>query len=101
SSLGSGVGELERDIAHDLKPRSAPLAGWSVRVEAPVERQTYPLKNARGVLEGAVPLADETVVIGAHYDHLGYGGRGSTSLAKDKTRKQIHPGADDNGSGTT
>jgi Zn-dependent M28 family amino/carboxypeptidase len=38
------------------------------------------------------------VVVGAHYDHLGYGGR--SSLAPDKNKKQIHYGADDNASGT-
>ena len=39
-----------------------------------VERQPMPVKNVVGVLDGAGPLANETVVIGAHYDHLGYGG---------------------------
>jgi hypothetical protein len=39
-----------------------------------------------------------TVVIGAHYDHLGYGEDGN-SLYTGKDRK-IHPGADDNASGT-
>jgi Zn-dependent M28 family amino/carboxypeptidase len=39
------------------------------------------------------------VVVGAHYDHLGYGGAGG-SLAGLK-RMAIHHGADDNGSGTT
>ena len=37
-----------------------------------------------------------TVVIGAHYDHLGYGGEGS--LYRDSEIK-IHNGADDNASG--
>ena len=41
--------------------------------------------------------AKHVVVIGAHYDHLGYGG--SNSLYRDK-EKQIHNGADDNASGT-
>jgi hypothetical protein len=36
------------------------------------------------------------VVIGAHYDHLGYGGRGS----RTPNSKDIHFGADDNASGT-
>jgi len=40
--------------------------------------------------------AENTVVIGAHYDHLGYGGDGS--LFRDK-EKAIHNGADDNASG--
>ncbi|MCG8306635.1 MAG: M20/M25/M40 family metallo-hydrolase [Cytophagales bacterium] len=42
--------------------------------------------------------ADKTVVIGAHYDHLGMGGS-SGSLDKKKG-KVIHNGADDNASGT-
>ena len=40
--------------------------------------------------------ANKTVVITAHYDHLGYGGSGS----KYKGPRQIHNGADDNASGT-
>ncbi|MGV6829063.1 MAG: M28 family peptidase [Flavobacteriales bacterium] len=40
--------------------------------------------------------AENTVVIGAHYDHLGMGGEGSLYRGKDK---QIHNGADDNASG--
>src|SRR6185437_1440351 len=36
------------------------------------------------------------IVIGAHYDHLGFGGEGSFV----KGEKEIHNGADDNGSGT-
>ena len=39
-----------------------------------------------------------TVVIGAHYDHLGFGEEGN-SLYRGK-EKMIHPGADDNASGT-
>jgi hypothetical protein len=40
--------------------------------------------------------AENTIVIGAHYDHLGYGGEGS--LFRDE-EKAIHNGADDNASG--
>jgi hypothetical protein len=40
--------------------------------------------------------AETTIVIGAHYDHLGYGGEGSLYREKDKA---IHNGADDNASG--
>lgn len=40
-------------------------------------------------------IAENTVVIGAHYDHLGYGGEGSLY----KGEKAIHNGADDNASG--
>lgn len=40
--------------------------------------------------------ADQTIVIGAHYDHLGYGGEGSLFREEEKA---IHNGADDNASG--
>lgn len=40
--------------------------------------------------------AKNTVIIGAHYDHLGFGGEGS--LYRDSI-KAIHNGADDNASG--
>jgi hypothetical protein len=99
SSKGISLIELEKDIDRDLKPRSGPLAGWTASLQTNLKRQTYECKNIVGVVEGSGPLANETVVIGAHYDHWGYGGAGS--LAEDKNKKQIHPGADDNGSGTT
>jgi len=39
--------------------------------------------------------AENTIIIGAHYDHLGYGAQGSLH----KGEKAIHNGADDNASG--
>ena len=42
--------------------------------------------------------AANTVIIGAHFDHLGYGEDGNSMLRNDVT--QIHNGADDNASGT-
>jgi aminopeptidase YwaD len=39
-----------------------------------------------------------TVVLGAHYDHLGYGEDGNSMVRTGE--KQIHNGADDNASGT-
>lgn len=52
-------------------------------------------KNVVGYVDNGAPY---TVVIGAHYDHLGYG-EDHTSLYRG-TDKQIHNGADDNASGT-
>jgi hypothetical protein len=49
-----------------------------------------------GVVRGGT-RPGETVVVGAHYDHLGLGGRGSMS---PEAAGQIHNGADDNASGT-
>src|SRR6185369_8939215 len=39
---------------------------------------------------------NETIVVGAHYDHLGHGGAGSLAPKEG----EIHHGADDNASGT-
>lgn len=52
-------------------------------------------KNVVGYIDNGTPY---TIVIGAHYDHLGYGeDKNSRYLG---TEKQIHNGADDNASGT-
>jgi hypothetical protein len=53
-------------------------------------------RNVIGLLRGSDPkLGGEAVVVGAHYDHLGWGEEGG---ALDGRR--LHPGADDNASGT-
>ncbi len=54
-------------------------------------------KNVIGILPGRDPvLRNQTVILGAHYDHLGLGGFGS--LDPDSTGR-VHNGADDNASG--
>ncbi len=52
--------------------------------------------NVGGVLRGRGALADQWVVVGAHLDHVGMGMFGSAP----RFRGQLHPGADDNASGT-
>ncbi len=52
--------------------------------------------NVGGVLPGKGKLADQFLVIGAHYDHVGYGPVGT----QPQNNGKLHPGADDNGSGT-
>jgi hypothetical protein len=96
AALGKDLAEIEKEIDKDLKPQSRALTGWKLASQVAVERTKTKIKNVVGVMEGFGPLADETVVIGAHYDHLGYGERGSAEPGS----KEIHNGADDNGSGT-
>jgi Tol biopolymer transport system component len=86
---------FQKDVDADLKPRSrvldAKLTG-TVDVKA-----TYAdAENVAGVIRGRGALANEVVVVGAHYDHLGLGGHGSMR----PNDKGIHNGADDNASGT-
>ncbi len=72
-----------------------PLAA---RLKIELRRKRVEAYNVIGVLEGSDPLLKkEVIVIGAHYDHLGRGGR--SSLAPNS--KDIHHGADDNASGTS
>jgi hypothetical protein len=87
---------LEKEIDADLAPRSVELKGWRAEGQAETIEKKAKVKNVVAVLDGEGPLADETIVIGAHYDHLGRGGEGS--LAPWTT--EIHNGADDNASGT-
>lgn len=89
----------EKAVDADLRPRSLPLIGWTLQATVRVERTEYKCKNIVGVLEGSGPLSQETIVIGAHYDHIGYGTIGS--LGGANARGKIHHGADDNASGTS
>lgn len=88
---------IEAGITKEMKPNSFELTGWEAETEVTVVKQKWPTRNVVAVCEGAGPLAGETVVIGAHYDHLGLGEPGGF----DRERGKIHYGADDNASGTT
>jgi membrane-associated protease RseP (regulator of RpoE activity) len=78
-------------------PRSRPL-GIRARLAAGVAQERAGTANVLGFLPGRDPaLAAECVVVGAHFDHLGLGGE--ASLAPDQLGV-VHPGADDNASGT-
>lgn len=95
----TALADWEKGVNKTIVPNSFVLAGWSAASEVTLAQKKFPTRNVVGVLEGSGDLKDETVVIGAHYDHLGYGERGS--LAPKDKREQIHFGADDNASGTT
>ena len=77
------------------KASSRPGLTPPVRIRTEIERPKKTVHNVGAVLEPGKSI-DETVVIGGHYDHLGYGGPGS--LAETST-PSIHHGADDNASG--
>ncbi len=95
---GRRLGDLADAIDEKLAPRSAAVPGTSVRIEVNLVRERGTARNVIGILPGTDPgLRDEAIVIGAHYDHLGRGGE--TSLAPDRIG-EIHPGADDNASGS-
>jgi hypothetical protein len=78
-------------------PRSRALDGSAEYVEH-LAKTRRTVRNVIGLLPGSDPARKhEAVVIGAHYDHLGLGGRHSMN---PNLAGQVHNGADDNASGT-
>ncbi len=66
----------------------------TVTLTVTLKRQRAHIANVVGVIPGRD--TSRTLVVGAHYDHLGYGGE--SSLSPDA--RVPHVGADDNASGT-
>lgn len=78
-----GVEDLGGTVALDISTKKVPLM----------------TDNVGAILPGKGNLADQYVVVGGHYDHVGYGYFGSRDGAAG--RGKIHPGADDNASGSS
>ena len=89
---------LARQIDRDLRPRSRPLKDATVDYTEFLSRNRRTVRNVVGLLPGSDPAkAREAIVIGAHYDHVGLGGRLSVTPER---AGEVHNGADDNASGT-
>ena len=81
----------------DLMSRSRELPGVTVHYRQELTPNRRTVRNVVGILTGAdAAKGDEAIVIGGHYDHVGMGGRFSST--PDRTG-EIHNGADDNASG--
>ena len=95
---GQSIAELRSKLDEQLTPLSFPVdCKVSANVNLKFGKETA--TNLIGFIEGNDPvLKDEYIVVGAHFDHLGLGGRRSGSLNPDTLI--IHNGADDNASGT-
>ncbi len=91
------IATLEKSLNAGRKPLSFP-AKAIIKGHAELVRETTNTRNVVMVLPGEDErLRDEYVIMGAHFDHLGMGGPGSSSRAVDTI--DIHHGADDNASG--
>jgi hypothetical protein len=93
-AAGKNLTQLEKGIDADLKPASFVLPNFTVNENVDVERAVRTVHNVVGYLPGQT---DEYLIIGAHYDHLGLGEQFSLAPSLAGT---VHPGADDNASGT-
>jgi aminopeptidase YwaD len=92
--------ELQQQLNESKKPASFDIPGTTGTLQTKVNKIPGTTANVIGYLEGSDSvLKKEYVVLGAHFDHLGYGGDGSGSLLPDTTA--IHFGADDNASGSS
>lgn len=95
--LGLDVKRVIEQIEQTQKSFSMAAAGVTVSLSAEKMPNKGIARNVLGYLQGNdAVLRDEVIVIGAHYDHLGYGESGSLAADPDG----IHFGADDNASGT-
>ncbi len=97
SSAGTSTGDMENKLNTSREPSSFGI-DMTVSAGADVQPTTTTTYNVIAYLKGSNPeTADKHIVIGAHYDHLGMGGIGSSSRKPDTTA--AHNGADDNASG--
>jgi hypothetical protein len=95
-TAGRSLKEIESTIDRELKPQSFVLPGFRAKGSVAIERTKLRSINVLGLLPGQGALANQYVVVGAHFDHVGMGGAGS--LAPGTIA--VHNGADDNASGT-
>jgi Tol biopolymer transport system component len=91
---GIDLAAFQREVDRDLAPRSR-ATGLTLAGRTSLRTTFASADNVAAVLPGRGRAKAETVVIGAHYDHLGRGGERS----RRPTEEAIHNGADDNASG--
>jgi len=93
-SAGVTLAKLEEQIERSLAPASRELGGWRIVGRTDIREIPCEVKNVVAQWPGLGPNADETIVVGAHYDHLGLGAR-----IPGTKQREIYHGADDNASG--
>ncbi len=86
----------QQEIDRTRRPQSRALANVQVKLQTTTEAALQPTRNVVGLIEGSdAQLKNELVVIGAHYDHVGY------KKQHGEGEDYIFNGADDNASGTS
>jgi hypothetical protein len=94
-AAGKSLAGVQQQINSGGKPQSFAFPETlQLSLKIDIEATHARVNNVLAYLPGKT---DEYVIVGAHYDHLGRGD--SNSLAPSQIG-QIHPGADDNASGT-
>ena len=95
AAAGKSLAGVQSQINESSTPDSFAFPGnLRISLKVNIESTRATVNNVLAYLPGKT---GEYIIIGAHYDHLGYGN--VDSLAPSQIG-QIHPGADDNASGT-
>ena len=90
---------IQKTMNKNLSPLNFDLNSIKIETNVNLSTQTSRAANVIGLIKsGNREFRDEYVVIGAHFDHVGHGGLSSGS--RKPKENLIHPGADDNASGT-
>lgn len=93
---GFGSDQTMMGLREHADSDASPLElNFDIELDGLAERKSLMAENVGGVIKGVGDLADEWIVVGAHLDHLGMGYFGSRAGPGE-----LHPGADDNASGT-
>lgn len=96
---GIMIDSIEKELIRTGKPLSF-RTGTTIKAGTEILKKEATTRNVVMLLPGEDEnYKNEYIIIGAHYDHLGMGGPGSSSRAADTTG--VHPGADDNASGVS
>jgi len=94
-AAGKSLAAVQEQINSATKPASFAFPeDLQLALNVSVEHAHATVKNVLAYLPG---MTDEYIILGAHYDHLG---RGNFDSLAPSQIGQIHPGADDNASGT-
>jgi peptidase M28-like protein/PDZ domain-containing protein/PA domain-containing protein len=94
---GETISGLEKKLNRTRKPNSFDTE-VILKGNSEIVRESANTRNVVMVLPGEDKLLkNEYIIFGAHFDHLGMGGPGSSSRAVDTIG--VHHGADDNASG--
>lgn len=92
--------EIQKGIDQNKKPNSFVLPKLKLSLDVNFDKNIVTTSNVVAFIPGADPeLKKEYIVIGAHYDHVGLGTFGSRTYINNSNT--IHPGADDNASGSS
>lgn len=95
-NLGINIEEIEKEIMEKKKPKSFEIKDLFLKINTELIQEKKECQNVIGILKPE-NWNGKYILLGAHYDHIGMGGE--TSRWEKKYGK-VHPGADDNGSGT-